>query len=71
MRPRTCSNRGLTFAQSGWAGFVADLEILAAPELFDEFAHGFGTVGELAEAADLTATFGDGRGDGFSVNIQT
>jgi hypothetical protein len=42
----------------GWAGFVADLEIIAAPELFDELAHGFGTVGEFAEAAELPALFG-------------
>ena len=56
---------------AGWAGFVADLEILAASQLLDELAHGLGPIGELAKAADLPATFGDSRADGFSVNIQT
>jgi hypothetical protein len=52
-------------------GLVADLEILAAAQLLDELAHGLRAVGELAQAADLSAPFGDSRRDGFSVNIQT
>jgi len=53
------------------SGLVANLETLAAAELFDELAHRFGTVGELAEATDLPTPFGNGRRDGFSVNIET
>ena len=51
-------------------GFVADLQVLAAAELVDELAHCLGTVGELPEVPNLPAPLGDGRGDGFSVNIQ-
>jgi hypothetical protein len=53
-----------------WAGFVADLEILAASELFDELAHRLRTVWEPPEGTNAPALFGDGGGDGFSVNIQ-
>jgi hypothetical protein len=53
------------------AGLVAHLEIPAAAQLLDELAYGLRAVGELAEAADLSAPFCDSRRDGFSVNIQT
>ena len=56
---------------AGGTGLVADLQVPAPAELLEQFPHGFGTVEDFPETANPTAPFGDGRGDGFGVNIET
>ena len=55
---------------AGWAGLVADLQILAATELFDELSHSLWAILKPVQATNMPATLGDRRGDGCSVDIE-